>query len=107
MTETEMVSTVRLFVGDKRLDGLAEPYLGIAKSAVVSRLYPYRPEAAWSDVPERHHGRTCEIAAYLINRRGAEGEVSHSENGVSRRYGSASIPAALMDGITPFAGVPR
>ena len=106
MTDEEMLAAVRLFVGDKRLDPLAPTYLGLAKSAVIARLYPYR-DATWLDVPERHHGRTCEIAAYLINRRGAEGEVSHSENGVSRRYGSASIPAALMDGITPFAGVPR
>jgi hypothetical protein len=32
---------------------------------------------------------------------GAEGEVSHSENGVSRMYDSSSFPTALISRIMP------
>lgn len=46
-----------------------------------------------------------EIAAYMINKRGAEGEVSHSENGVSRTYEDGDIPPSLLRAITPVAGV--
>lgn len=106
MTDEEMISAVQSLVGDKRLEGYAEAYLQIAKSAVVGRLFPYRADAAWADVPERHHGRTVQIAVYLVNRRGSEGETSHSENGVSRAYGSADIPEGYFAGMHPAVGVP-
>lgn len=106
MTDQLMEDTVCELVGDERLLPLCGAYLRIAKSAVMARLFPYREDATWADVPERYHGRTCEIAVYLINRRGSEGEVSHSENGVSRTYGSAAVPEGFFDGMAPYVGVP-
>ena len=50
---------------------------------VLQRAYPY---ANVSKVPMKYDAVHVEIAAYMINKRGAEGEVSHSENGVSRTY---------------------
>ena len=47
----------------------------------------------------------CRIASYLLNKRGAEGEKAHSENGVSRTYSSTDIPQELLNEITPFARV--
>lgn len=94
-------------VGDPRLDDLCAVYLEIAKSAVVARLFPFVNDATWADVPERHQTKACQIACYLVNKRGAEGETSHSENGVSRTYASADIPDVYFDGIVPFCGVPR
>jgi hypothetical protein len=41
----------------------------------------------------------------MFNKRGAEGETSHSENGVSRTYSSASVSEELLREITPKAGV--
>lgn len=106
MTDEEMVATVSSLVGDERLAASAAAYLSLAKSAVIGRLRPYDDEASWEDVPEKHHARTCEIAAYLLSKRGAEGETSHSENGVSRTYASAQIPEEMFDGIVPHVGVP-
>ena len=37
--------------------------------------------------------------------RGAEGEKSHSENGISRTYENAELPDSLLREITPIAGV--
>lgn len=93
-------------VDDPRFDGLVPAYVALAKDAVLNRLYPFREDATWDDVPAKHHPRTCEIAVYLVNRRGAEGESAHSESGVSRSYESAGIPSSYFDGIVPFAGVP-
>ena len=42
---------------------------------------------------------------YLINKRGAEGETTHNENGINRAYESASVPESLLGRVTPFAGV--
>ncbi|MEG1804727.1 MAG: hypothetical protein RR248_06015 [Clostridia bacterium] len=46
-----------------------------------------------------------QITATAINKVGAEGEVSHSENGIARAYGSDSIyPIGLMNSIIPLVG---
>lgn len=80
-------------------------YVSVAQGAVVSHLFPYG-DATWEKVPEKHHARTCEIAVFLVNKRGAEGETAHSENGVSRSYESAGIPRSYFEGMVPFCGVP-
>ena len=45
----------------------------------------------------------CAIAKY-----GAEGQTSHSENGISRAYdGGSTYPKALLQEIVPLAGSPN
>lgn len=107
MTDAEMVSMVQQMVGDTRFNSLAEPYLMQAKYAVMQRLFPYVKEPEWADVPTKWHPRTCEIATYLINKRGAEGETQHTESGVVRQYESGTIPASMLQGMAPFVGVPN
>lgn len=105
MTDEEMTATVSLLLDDPRLDKFIPYYLEQAKGAVMAHLYPYK-DAQWEDVPSKHHARTCEIAVFLVNKRGAEGETAHSENGVSRSYESAGIPKSYFEGMVPFCGVP-
>lgn len=106
MTTDEMETFVAEVADDTRLAAFASHYVALAQAAVVAHLFPYTDAATWDDVPEKHHVRTCEIAVYLLNKRGAEGEQGHSENGVSRTYGSATIPSGYFDGMNPYVGVP-
>ena len=106
MTDEEMVASIKVLVGDSRFDDYASHYLAIAQGVVVSHMWPFDDEKTWEDVPEKYHAQTVEIAVYLVNRRGAEGETSHSESGVSRSYESAGVPASYLRGITPHVGVP-
>lgn len=106
MTDEEMVAQVELLVGDERLSQYAAAYLARAKGVIVERLWPYSDEATWADVPEKHHPLAVDIAVYLVNRRGAEGETSHSESGTSRSYEDAGVPTSYLMGLTPHAGVP-
>ena len=106
MTDEKMVEQVRTLVGDDRLNAFAEHYLDIAKGAVVSHLFPYDDAATWDDVPAKHHARTVEIAVYLVNRRGSEGDTSHQESGTSRSYESAGIPRSYFSGMVSKVGVP-
>ena len=46
-----------------------------------------------------------EIAVYMLNKRGAEGQTSHGENGISRTWGGADVPEELLASITPYARV--
>lgn len=56
-------------------------------------------------VPTKHDYKQCQIAAYLVNKQGAEGQIGHSENGISRTYECADIPESMLRDIVPFAGV--
>ena len=78
-------------------------FLNIAADKVLEKCYPFhRGKKA---VPARYHSTQLEIAAYLLNKRGAEGEIAHNENGINRSYESASVPESMLKGIVPFASV--
>ena len=57
------------------------------------------------EVPEQYSYLQVEIATYLLNKRGGEGELSHSENGISRSYENGDVPESMMRQIVPMAGV--
>ena len=84
-------------------DALLLTLLSISAQKILDRLYPY--DSSVTEVPVRYESKQIEIAVYLYNKRGAEGQIGHSENGISRSYESADVPESLMRGITPFVGV--
>jgi hypothetical protein len=69
----------------------------------MNRAYPFGTDE--SEVPARYEFLQCEIAAYLLNKRGAEGQTAHGENGISRSYESADVPESMLGAVTPFCGV--
>lgn len=84
-------------------DAVLSTYLLLAKDTVLRVAYPYgnRPDT----VPSQYDTVHVEIAAYMLNKRGAEGETSHGENGVNRSYEDGGIPRSLLRQITPMVGV--
>jgi len=96
------LNQVKLLTGESD-ERLLLTLLAIAEQKILNRLYPYHPEE--TEVPERYSTKQVEIAVYLYNKRGAEGQTGHSENGISRTYESADVPESLMRGITPRVGV--
>lgn len=107
MTEAEQLVILRAMTEDPTLpadsDELLSAYLKMAGSKILAKAFPYHPEV--EEVPAKYHSLQVEIAAYMLNKRGADGEVSHSENGISRTYENADIPASLLRTITPYCGV--
>lgn len=101
MSINEKLTMLECMTGETDDDVLLT-YLNLAKEIVVSKAYPFRDKI---EVPEKYDGVHVEIAAYMINKRGAEGEVSHSENGVSRTYEDGDIPQTLLRRIVPVVGV--
>lgn len=106
MTDDELLDAALSMSDAAYEDSLESVYIPAAKAAVVSHMFPFDVDRTWDDVPERHHFQTARIAVYLLDREGAEGETTHSENGTSRKWASADVPAAMFGGIVPFAGVP-
>lgn len=103
MSQEEKVKLLKAMVGGSDTEEVLLTYLNIAGSKIISRAYPYNPEV--TEVPVRYEYLQCEIAAYLLNKRGAEGQLIHSENGISRSYGSADVPSAMLNAITSVVGV--
>lgn len=46
-----------------------------------------------------------EIAVYLYNKVGIEGQVAHRELDITRTYESAGIPASMLSDVTPFVKI--
>ncbi len=86
-------------------DGLLSEYLSYAKEIILNRLYPFGIPETVTDVPTQYTNLQVEIAEYLFLKQGAEGETSHSENGVSRIYGSSYVPESMLSQITPYAKI--
>ena len=105
MTQTEKLQLLKAMVGESDTEEVLLAYLNIAGRKILNRAYPYGTEE--TDVPSRYDFLQCEIAAYLLNKRGAEGQTSHSENGISRSYESADVPESLIGAVMPFCGVIR
>jgi hypothetical protein len=103
MTQVEKLQLLKAMVGESDTEEVLLTYLNVAGSKIVNRAYPYDPDV--TEVPRRYEFLQCEIAAYLLNKRGAEGQISHSENGISRTYTNADVPAEMLRAVTPNVGV--
>lgn len=57
-------------------------------------------------VEDKYLTTQIKIAIELYNKRGAEGQISHSENGITRMYEKSDISPSLISNITPFAKTP-
>ena len=107
MTDVEKLSMLRIMVGQPNegdwADDVLVSYLAIAGRKIINRAYPY--DDTITEVPRRYGYLQCDIACYLLNKRGAEGETGHSENGVSRSYESADVPESMLNEVIPHVGV--
>ena len=102
MTDAEKKEMLTAMTGETT-DAVLSTYLTLAGSKICRKAYPYDPTV--TTVPEQYDSLHVEIAAYLLNKRGAEGERTHSENGISRTYENGDVPNSLMRQITPFVSV--
>jgi len=101
MTDEEKLTMLKRMT-EETDDEVLSTYLILAKGVVLARAYPYS-EA--DTVPAKYDTVHVEIAAYMLNKRGAEGQTSHSENGISRSYENADIPSSMLKVVTPHVGV--
>ena len=104
MAETDQrLARLKVLTGETDND-LLSVLLSAAESRVRTRLYPFNPDA--DEIPSAYQNTVLEIAVYLYNRRGSEGELSHDEGDIKRAYASASVPDDMLRGVVPFCGVP-
>lgn len=77
----------------------------LSKETVLNRRYPFGyPDG--TEVEPRYVTVQLRVAMELYNRQGAEGQTSHTENGISRIFDTANISPNLLKSIVPMAKVP-
>ena len=85
MTREERIHTMQTMLGEEIGEELLQVYLLQAQEKILNHRYPYgnnRPV----EVEPRYEQDLLELAIVLFNKRGAEGQKSHNENGVQRTW---------------------
>ena len=100
MTQLERL---KIRITEKVTDTELEDILESAKAVILSRRFPF---TEWpEEIEAKYKDLQIRIAVEMFNKRGAEGETAHSENGVSRSYASANVSEDLLKEITPKVNV--
>lgn len=80
-------------------DDVLQFYLDVAKDIICELRNS-------TSVEEKYLTVQIQIAVELYNKRGAEGQTAHNENGIARTYEKADVSPSLLGKITPFARTP-
>lgn len=100
MTIEEKIIELRVGIApDEAEESVLKSTLLDAADMILNKMYPFGyPDG--TDIPTRYDRLQIKLAVELYNQRGAEGQTSHSENGISRTWGGSKILAQ----ITPHCG---
>lgn len=95
------LSKLRLVLGSpvSVSDELLQYYLDCGSEIICERRNSTEVEVQYMTIQIR-------IAVELYSKRGAEGEFSHSENGISRMYEKADVSPSLLSQIIPMVKTP-
>lgn len=110
MADTETLHRLKMILGDvDDDDATLLAYLDQARDVILNWKYPDMDETEYSEAvfPGRYISKQIQIAVWMLNKRGAEGEVQHIENGIHRNYKYADVPTELLRDIPPMCGIPH
>ena len=102
MTREEKITLVSAMSGESDYDTVSA-YLTMAGQKIIALAYPF--DHTVTEVPARYEHVQIDAAVFMLNKRGAEGEQSHTENGIRRDYEGADLPASMLRCIVPVCGV--
>lgn len=103
MTETDKIEILSRMLDDDTDEETLSVYLRIAGYKILNRMYPYKTDYGGLEVPDRYVNVQLNLACYMCNKRGAEGQIQHIENGVHRNYGDADVPDSMLKDVMPYA----
>lgn len=101
MTSLEKIAALRAHISpDTDSDEVLGSMITMAEAMVLNRMYPFGyPDG--TVVPARYEQIQIMIAVELYGKRGAEGQLTHSENGISRSWPESS---PLLKRVLPHCG---
>ena len=106
MTDAEKIQYMSVMTGETD-EAKMSVFLTLAGQKILEKVYPFGiptdEEGNPVEVPSKYHWTQIEVANFLVNKIGAEGETFHSENGVQRTYEKASVPESMLRNVVPYA----
>jgi len=107
MTEVCKLAKLKklLNITGTELDQQLAVYLDLSRDEILSWMYSGRPPDGVNDVPEKYE--TVQILAVVAgySQSGAEGQLSHSENGISRTWKYEDMTAFIRSRVAPYVVV--
>ena len=104
MTLEERIEQMKIMLGDDSndiTDNVCQTYLDLANAKILNHRFPYGTNLV--EVEPQFEYQLIELAIVLYNQRGVEGQETHNENGVHRKY---KREAQILASIPKFAGLP-
>lgn len=99
----EALDILKLRIPEEKSEEVLFDCLELAQGIILENRFPFGTDR--TEIEPQYKSLQIRIAIDLYNKRGAEGETSHSENGVSRNYDGAWVSKQLLDEIIPKAEV--
>lgn len=104
MTNEEKIEKLSVLISpDTATDDLLFFLLEQSEGIILNRRYPFGAPEGTSLSP-LHEQIQLRIALELFSKMGAEGQLSHSENGVSRTWEAGDVSPSLLKLIVPCVG---
>ena len=77
-------------------EDVVNTFFQLSKNAILLRRYPYVQNLGDKELPSMYDSLCVRLAVYMYNKQGAEGEISHTENGVSIKWENGDLPESLI-----------
>lgn len=104
MTNEQKIEKLKVLISpDTATNDLLSYLLEQSEGIILNRRYPFgAPEGA--SLSPLHEQIQLRVALELFSKMGAEGQLSHSENGISRSWEAADVSPSLLRQIIPVCG---
>ena len=106
MTDAEKLEMLKTLLGitNTASDALLTVYLKAAGSEILAWRYSYVAESAPIAVPTEYEMTQVFAVVSGFSQSGAENQVTHSENGISRTFKYADMIAYIRANVIPLVG---
>lgn len=106
-TDDELAAALKELLGEEVSDELASLYVKRAKATILRRRRPFLDidegvvERMWES---KFDPLALQIAEFMYLKRGAEGQIKHTENGIAREWQRGDVPWDMLADVKPIAG---
>lgn len=105
MADLTQIQKLKIWIDVADAETKYDDKLTLMLNRATDKIKLKRGTPSDEDMETRWNELQIQIALFLWNKQGAEGEKEHVENGVSRYYENADIPTSLLSDITPLVKV--
>ena len=104
MTNEQKIEKLKVLIApDEASSDLLLYLLEQSEGICLNRRYPFGPPEGASLSP-LHEQIQLRVAVEIFSKMGAEGQLAHSENGVSRTWEAGDVSQSLLKQIVPVCG---